>query len=405
MISRRQKMDNKKPLYSQIIDCLKDKISEGEYLSGKRLPTEMELAREFKVSRITSKRVLDELEREGIIYRKKGTGSFLREKPIASNANMIQNAKNINIVALVMPFGSSLGKGIDLIHGASDYLENHGYILSVKNSMLELNTERDYLLNITDTGTSGVILYPVDSRKNVDIVNMLIHNNYPIVTVDRYYEEISIGSVTSDNFAGSYEATSYLIKKGHSHIGYVSDVGLENATTVKNRYLGYCKALSDSNIEIKYGNYVLDYVSELKNDYPGIYEILRMNRPLDKNCIEYFKRILNKLLDRQDRITAIHTVNDYVAIHILTTALHMGVNVPNDLSLIGFDDIEISQHLEVPLTTLQQDFYQIGYQAALMLMNKIEGFGCEPEKLMLPVRLIERESVADNLTALERITA
>ena len=109
---------NNRPLYIQIMDCLKEKIKNGEFQPNKRLPTEKELAEEFNVSRITSKRALEELEREGIIYRKKGSGSYLRHKAYNSaNVGNVANSSRINVVALVIPFGEPMGGSVDIIQG------------------------------------------------------------------------------------------------------------------------------------------------------------------------------------------------------------------------------------------------------------------------------------------------
>jgi GntR family transcriptional regulator, arabinose operon transcriptional repressor len=397
--------EDNRPLYVRIIEEYKAKILEGELKENERLPSEMEVANDYGVSRITSKRAFEELEREGFIYRVKGSGSYVAERK-EKKGKTVSFSNAMKVIDIVIPFDSSQGRSIDMIRGINDYLQENGYFLKILNTIQDVNKERELLSSLYNTGASGIIYYPISGRNNSDILQILSLNNFPVITVDKYFEGLPIDYVISDNLSGSYNAISYLINKGHENIGYISEIALETATSVRDRFYGYCKALKDNGLEIKYDNYVVNYIDDIRINHPELLESFTIkSSPFNKKCMEYMKRILNGFLDRQDKITAIHTVNDYVAMHILKTALDMGVKVPDELSIVGFDNIEISQHLEVPLTTVEQDFYQVGYKAAMVLIDRISSGLSKQEKIIIPTKLIERESVIDRNLMVQEFTA
>lgn len=298
---------------------------------------------------------------------------------------------------MIIPFDNSLGRSMDLIHGASDYLLKKKYLLSVHISNFSVQKEKEILREFAGNGVKGVILYPVYDRSNLDILCELIQKNFPIVTVDKYIEGLPIQSVLSDNFGGAYEAVNYLINKGHRRIGFISDLGLGDSVTVRDRFFGYSKALKDSALIIKEEYCKIDYIKEVKNKKPELVDILLFKKSINKECMDYFKKILDQMMNRKDPVTALFALNDYVAIMILKTALYMGIKIPQQLSLIGYDNIESSQHVEIPLTTVEQNLYQIGYEAARALVKRVSGVISINTNLTiaLPTRIIERKSVFD----------
>lgn len=380
-------------LYKNIMQQIIGRIENGQLKAGNMLPSEADLCKEYNVSRITAKKALNELEKEGFIHRIKGKGSFVSENTIKkSNQNgKLQN--NVNLVTLVMPFESSRGGGIDLIHGASVYLEEHGFIMNVKNSMNDLDKEKEILLGSSDSLSSGIIFYPISDRENTDVASMLSLNKYPIVCIDKYFETFPIDYVVSDNVTGTYESVSHLVSKGHRNIAFICDSKMDFAITVRNRFLGYCNALKDKNIEIRYENYIFDFLSVAKNYQTEIYETLIAQRSLGNKRFDFYKYLLDGFLDRPEKITAIQTINDNLAMEMMKTAQEMGLCIPRDISFVGFDNVETSQYLDVPLTTVEQDFYQIGYKAAEILVKRINGSTDEHQKIYIPTKLVQRQSV------------
>ena len=383
-----------KPLYTRIIDDYKNKILSGELMHGDKLPSESDLAKQFGVSRITSKRAMEELFRDGLIYRLKGSGSYVSGN-ISDKKEVLSN--KMKVFGMIIPFDSSLGRSMDLIHGASDYLRKKKYLLSVHISEFNVQKEREILKEFASHGVQGVILYPVYDRLNLDILYELILEKFPIVTVDKYIDGLPIQAVLSDNFGGAYEAVNYFINKGHKHIGFISDLGLGDSVTVRDRFFGYSKALKDSNLIIKEEYCRIDFINEMRNKNPELVDILLFRKSINKECMDFFKEILDRMMNCKDPVTALFALNDYVAIMVLKTALAMGIKIPQQLSLIGHDNIESSQHVEVPLTTVEQNLFQMGYEAARALVKKASGeLSINTNRVnVLPTRIIERKSVFD----------
>lgn len=361
-----------KSLYRIIYDYLREKIEKQEYQPSQQLPTEAELAEQFQVSRITSRRALAELERHGYIYRKRGSGSYVKA-PIKPEQLERNGQDGLNrLISMILPFEDASGM-IDYIRGASNLLNSMGYYLSIHQSGGDSENERSLIKTLRDQGIPGIIFYPVDDRNNFDVLHALYLEDYPLVTIDKNFESIPLGSIVSDNFAGGYMGASKLIELGHRNIGFVSSVSIESTSSVRNRYFGYCRALKDNQIPVDNRIVVLNAIEHARK---GKGEWL-------KSLFEVFQ---------QYDVTAIQAENDLVAIDLLKFAADIGLRVPQDVSIIGFDNHELTKHLEVPLSTIEQDFYGIGQKAAQLTVDLLEKRKSLPENLTVPVQWIERES-------------
>lgn len=376
----------RKLLYQEIIDYLKNKIGNQEFMSGDLLPSEFELARQFKVSRITAQKALDELENSGLITRVRGKGSFVSNRQQVAPGNPAE--QSLKIIALVIPFGSSLGRSFDVIQGLSSVLSKNGYYLSIHVSHYSIEEEREILTNLVNDGVAGIIIYPFSHRDNVDLIHRLMINNYPLITIDKLYEIIPVSGVSSDNFNGSYQAASYLIERGHRNIVFISDRELVEANSVSERYFGFCKALKDYAMPIAGDQLIL---TEYLHNEP-LFEAVKSNSPSVPKLLDPYKKIIAGLLEREKPCTAIHGLNDYLTIYLIKAALNLGVSVPRDLSFIGFDNIDYGAYLEVPLTTVEQNFKKIGEEAGLLMMHLITDPTGECRRIIIPVELIERQS-------------
>lgn len=380
------------PLYIQLINNYRQKILNAELKPGAKLPSEIEMCRKYNISRITVKRALDELEREGLINKVKGSGSFVAKSP---GPNRVSGQKNV--FGLLLPFPSGLGRGIDLISGASSYFSENSSLLSVLIAEFDTNKEKECLQNFIDHGTNGILFYPYMDMSNLTMLNKLILDGFPVVLIDKQNESLPLSSVASDNLNGSYQAVSYLSDRGHKNIAFVSDVNLENYSTVRQRYFGYCMALKDQGLEINDENSLIGYASEIISKIENSRDIMIHKLPTSQAYLDYHKEKLYRLLDRQTPITAIHAVNDYIAIDFMKAALDMGLKIPADLSFIGFDNIQTCNVFEVPLTTVEQDMFKIGFEAARLLASLSETPIADRKisHITLPTRIIERSSVAD----------
>jgi DNA-binding LacI/PurR family transcriptional regulator len=175
-----------------------------------------------------------------------------------------------------------------------------------------------------------------------------------------------------DNIAGGRQATQHLIELGHHKIGYISDLLQESPFgfhPVADRYQGYRLALAEANLEFN-------------PEYHRQGEISRREA----------RRLAMELLTLPDPPTAIFAYSDTQAFGVLRAAHDLELKVPEQLSVIGFDDIEIAEFLH--LTTIRQHLYDSGVQGANLLLEEILNVPAHPIEVKLPTTLIERDTTA-----------
>ena len=199
------------------------------------------------------------------------------------------------------------------------------------------------------------------------ITRLMERRTTPIVLVDAYAAENNYDSVVSDNFRGAYEATAHLIAHGHRHIGLVGS--LPNAyPSIAERRRGYLQALQDYAIPTPY--FADSHIEHLQAAEAAI-----------------------DLLRRSPQITALFCCNDITAIAVMQAAQALGRSVPDDLSIIGFDNIDLAQHVSPGLTTMHVDKIAMGRLAVQLLTNRAEFLDSCCVTSMLRPTLVERQSV------------
>jgi GntR family transcriptional regulator of arabinose operon len=371
-----------RPLYSKIYEYLKEQIVLNRYGEDRQLPTESALIERFSVSRITVKRALDELEQSGYIYRKRGSGSYVKPRNELYGGEGEPSSLLQRVVAFILPSDASSGLS-EYIHGAAEALEAKGYYLSIHTTNESTVKERELLETLPKKGIQGIIFYPINARTNMDVVHAHYMNGYPILTIDKYYEGLPVSSVVSDNYGGGYMAAKHLIDQGHARIAFVSTVSLDSASSVKNRYLGYSQAHKDHQLSLDSRLVQLDFIEEMgkHGEHP------------------YYELMLEKLI--QLEVSAVQAENDHVAIKILKAANDLGVRVPEQLSIIGFDNHELAGQVEVPITTLEQQFHEIGRRAAELIAEAMDTGHCVGDRIEVPVKWVPRASVATPMESIQ----
>jgi LacI family transcriptional regulator len=202
------------------------------------------------------------------------------------------------------------------------------------------------------------------------ITSILGKQSRPIVLVDAYSNTASFDTVVSDNFQAAYQAVEYLIHKGHRHIGLI---GSEPTSypSLKQRRGGYSRALRENEITSAYiANF--NICNESGHD-PTIW-----------------------LMREHPQITALFGVNDLVAVNAVRALQEIGLRVPQDVSVIGYDDIDLAVNSKPALTTLHVDTVSMGRSAVQLLMSRLEYPDAARMTITLHPTLIERESVVDH---------
>ncbi len=355
------------PAYQQVINHLKKVISEGRYGEEEKLPSESELMKQFDVSRITVTRALTELELKGIIYRVKGRGSFVSK----------QSPRQRKIISLLLPHKADFfSGGQQYIHSIGDACRERGYLLSVNYSEHSSRKEKHILEELLTHRVDGVILYPINN-KNIKMISRMMLNRYPLVLLDRPLVELNLPTVRSDNFQGALEGTQYIISRKHRRIGFI---GALDAEAVKNRYRGYCQALLDNGIPVDPDIIIHKYPQDYRDDEQEL---------LSQTAAAI---ILEKLMKKN--ISALFCANDLTAWQIYSAAVQRGIDVPNELSIMGFDNLQHVQKMGLALTSVAQDFESIGQTCVSLLIDAIEnGTPPEPGEKIIPTHLTRGKTI------------
>ncbi|WP_026691339.1 LacI family DNA-binding transcriptional regulator [Alteribacter aurantiacus] len=224
--------------------------------------------------------------------------------------------------------------------------------------------KKSYLDHALHRGVDGVIV--VCSNYEDNETQMLIESSLPSVVVDLHSDTSSV--VYSDNYQGSVLAVRHLHSLGHRKIAHIS--GVEQTFAGLERLRGYQDTVKQLKLDIPEG-YVVDggFFS-----YDGGYDAMK------------------ELLDHRDRPTAVYVAGDDMALGAMKACRDMNVAVPADVSVVGFDDIEVAKHVTPALTTIRQDTDLIGRKASELLVNQINSSTKNDHAIKVPVALVERES-------------
>ncbi len=352
----------KSPLYEIIFEKLKQKIISGELTAGKQLPTEMEIAGEFKVSRITATRALKELEQSNFIYRKKGSGSYVNSEELWERVFPPGKENNkLSIISLILPFSEDFSS--DIFTGIEDVAKKYNYFVTFHNSADAPQIERDIIEETIKSGSDGFIIYPSMLPGNMDLYSRLLIEKFPFVLIDRKIPGIDTSLVWTDNKQGFFDITTHLLEQGHRKIIFAG-TSVYSISSELDRYNGFCQAHLD------YGIPLLKKNLYCEQDYSDIPSNYRPEEPERQRICNFFFDIIEDL-PPTELPTAIAAVNDQVAEIIIRTAQSRGIRIPEKYSVTGFDNLPFSSQLPVPLTTVAQHPYDIGRLAAEELFHRI----------------------------------
>lgn len=233
------------------------------------------------------------------------------------------------------------------------------------------------LISATDANESYLTLARKRNLDGIIVIGMYPNDFYnqmkqiqiPIVLIDSYTNDHYYHNIRIDDAYGSYLATKHLLMNGHKNIAFFSGALKENGV-MKKRLLGYQQALEEYNLCFNAQN-----VFEGQIDY------------------ENGMQMALRLIANKNNITAVVCAADILAIGAMKTFYNEGLSVPNDISIVGFDDLEISRYLNPGLTTIRQQISLKGQKAVELLLSHINNPQLTKQEEILPLQLIERGSV------------
>jgi GntR family transcriptional regulator of arabinose operon len=353
-------IENSAPKYHVVEGYIKDLIDKGELLPGDQLPSENELVRQFNVSRHTVRQALGELGMKGWIYKEKGKGTFCAyRKSVQKNKSVMVLTTYIS--DYIFPF---------IIKGIEDVLSSQGYSLILANTDNDKEKEAHCMENFLSHDIAGMIIEPTASalgNPNIEYFKELERRNVKYIMINAVYDDLDPAYIIMDDELGGFRATNYLLQIGHRKIA-----GIFKSDDMQGirRKQGFMRALAQFDITLPKG-------------YIGSYNTMQMS--------SYPYQFTKNLLEREDRPTAIVCYNDQIAINILEAIREEGLKVPDDISVIGYDDSNLAVASEVKLTTIKHPKKEMGTKSAQYLIDMIEGNVEKPRMIYQP-ELIVRSS-------------
>lgn len=325
--------------------------------------TMKDIARELNVSVATVSRALKDSPRISA-KRRNEIRRYAEEHNFSPNiiAESLRNRRVIKVIGVIVPqfthfYFSSVLSGIE------EEADKYDYRILVAQSLEQYDREVEICKSFYENKVCGILVSQAINTSRYDHFADLINKNVPLVFFDRICTGMNTCRVVVDDYMGSLAAVEYLIKTGCRHVAfYGSSMNLEIS---KNRYNGWHDALQKHGI-----------------DPATCVKIYCDNR-------EHAESITPEVLKMENRPDAFFAVNDDTAIGIMYTAKHMGLRIPEDISVCGFTNGQRAIACDPMLTTVEQNGKEVGRQAANILIGKAEG--------LIPLDKIEKRVVRTRL--------
>ena len=355
--------------YRKLYNWAHTLILSGVIKDGEKFPSEHVLEKKFGYSRQTVRNALKQLEKEGLITRVRGSGTFVSYK----NEEGYKEKKHIGLV--LSYFSDYLFPQV--YEGIRSVLEERGFIIDVAVTKNRLNDEAIYLEGFLKAGVSGLIIEGTKSsfpNPNIRLYKEIEKKGIPTIFIHNHYSNQNFSSIEMSDAEAGYEMTKYLIKNGHKRIG-----GMFKYDDIqgKERYKGFIECLSD-------------YGVKFDDDYIRWYSTKDM---AEKQRDKIFVKTFRKAKD----CTAMIMYNDEIAYAYLDFLKGKGVSVPRDLSMVSFDDARLVENESLKIYSAVHPKAELGMTAAKKLIKMLTDSHWQNKNYShrFPVMLNDGNSVRD----------
>jgi LacI family transcriptional regulator len=330
----------------------------------------VDIAKKAGVSISTVSRILNGKAEEFRISEK----SQLKVRETAKKLNYVPNqfaaslkSGKSNTIALIIP---SLSNPFfaDVASEINTEIRNRGYITIIGDSNENKELELEELQQMQARNIEALVIAP--TAQNARVIKQLYDRGLPVVCIDRYLEDIDVPYVTTDNYAGAIMATKHLLENGHTRLACIQ--GVEDSVPNKQRIEGFKEAMRQAGLP--------DYV-------------ICGNEFSERNGYHETKM----LLQRKQRPTAIFALSNNIAIGCIKALREENVSIPDDMSLITFDDHPFLEYFATPLTCVSQPIREICRIAIRNLFFMLANKEIKEKKILLPPQLQYRKSVKNLL--------
>ncbi|MGK4179604.1 GntR family transcriptional regulator [Lapidilactobacillus dextrinicus] len=350
--------------YEYVKKKLLEQILSGKYTVNDKLPTESELMAQYHVSRYSVRRAVGELESENYVYRIQGGGIFVSDWS-AKESGQLKN-KMIGVIT------THLANYIfpNIITGIDRTLSKNGYSILLSNTQNNPEKERQAIIKMMENDLSGLIIEPTQSavnKVNFDLYDRLEIGKLPVMFINAHYDELNFPFIEMNDESGEEQITDYLFKNHHKHVLGVFKTDDLQGIHRMNGFIKSCQKHSASS-----------YLSEVVMYTTG------------DDMQQIFKRV-EQILLRNDHPTAIACYNDQLAIQLIALIKTLGLAVPTNISIVGFDNYQLSEFTDPSLTSINHLKEQLGRDAGSMILDMINRK--EVKSIIYPPELIVRHSV------------
>ncbi len=330
------------------------------------MTTIREVAKLAGVAPITVSRVINKAGYISAETRQKVEEAVAQLGYVPNTLSQSLRWKQTGMLALVLtdvtnPFWTTVARGVE------DAASNAGYHVILCNTDESPQKQESYLKALFEKRVDGLLLVP--ARDELDDIKQARKLNVPLVVLDRRLSQPITDSVRCDSEDGAYQLTRLLLDRGHRQIALLT--GSAHVATAVDRLNGYRRAFREASLSegseiVFYGAFTLESGLEMAQ----------------------------QVLERNPRPTAIFAANNFIALGVLKSMHAAGLRVPEDISVVGFDDLPTSMLIDPVLTVAAQPAYEMGAQATKMLIERLTGNNPEaPQEIVLPVEIVERKSV------------
>jgi LacI family transcriptional regulator len=264
-----------------------------------------------------------------------------------------------------------------VVTGAEDEAHQHDYFFMLGSSQCSTNDMPKYHRLLTERHVDGVLFAREGGPDEQEQILRLANEGTPVVVVGFHFKNQVFNAVDIDNIDGGWQATKHLVALGHKRIGCIT--GPLTTQSSQDRLLGYRKALEEADI-IYDPSLVIEGAYGLTSHGAGYHGM---------------KHLLAQARD----LTAVFAQNDRMSVGAISAIREAGLEVPEDISVVGYDDTPEAEFSSPPLTTMRQSNNRVGVEAVRLLLRIIEDPDREPEQIIMKTELVERRSVAPPGTA------
>jgi DNA-binding LacI/PurR family transcriptional regulator len=359
-----RKGSNRDFLYQQIAERLRKEIDTGVHVPGSRLPSMDVLAAHYEVNKITVLKALDELKSEGVIYSIPAQGTFVTKADRAVNGETRNKVFTVGVMSHVLNPTQFGPYHMGIIAGIQEELgRNKGNLLLMPAG--DMQTDADmYRLAIGSSADAMIYLGPFHNA----LLSRLIQSGRASVVVDYTYKSCPTDTIVIDNVGGGYHAMAHLLELGHRKLAIV--MGPEDQAATTDRFMGMMQALNEVGLKAQ-------DVAILKGDF----------------TLESGYNAGLQILKKHKTCTAVCCMNDEMAAGVLQAVFgKSSLKVPEDLSVIGFDDIHLSVATHPTLSSIHVDMRHMGRIAVQRLLDRIEEPGGNPSSTLISTQLVARDS-------------